>query len=137
MKKLYFLLMSGLCIMISQSCSKDVVKSPSPAAGLINVNLSTNQSYELSLGSGQVSIYQQATHYQTSQTNTNAETGSVTYKYVPQLNFTGNDEVIISTTTLVTSAASRSGCNHSKSSDNTATTSAQTSYTRINITVAN
>lgn len=146
MKKLYSLLVSGLCIIMLQSCSKDVAKPnpPAPVANAISVVVAPNQVYQLNLaGSNTVSITKQASHYQTSETIANAETGSISYKYIPELNFSGKDQVILSKTITLSGSCSNSGCsqsgcqhNDNSGSENTAATS-YTTYTTINITVTN
>lgn len=139
MKKLYTSLALGLCIILFQSCSKDVAKpnQPAPAANTINVAVAANQVYQLTLtGSNAASIVKQASHYQTSQTTANAETGLISYKYIPELNFSGKDQVILSKTVAVTSSDSHSGCSHGSNSGSP-TTSYATTYTTINITVTN
>jgi hypothetical protein len=146
MKMFYHLLVLGLCIIILQSCSKDIVKPtpPAPSANAISVVVAPNQVYQMNLtGSNTVYITKQASHYQTSETIANAETGSVLYKYIPELNFSGKDQVILSKTIFPASSCSNSGCsqsgcphNDNPGSENTAATS-YTTYTTINITVTN
>lgn len=148
MKKLYPLLVSGLCVIMLQSCSKDVAKpNPStPSANAIDVLVAPNQVYQLNLtGSNTVSIFKQASHFQTSETIADAETGSVSYKYIPELNFSGKDQVVLSKTVAGTSTSScsnsgcsQSGCQHNNNSGSeNAYASSYTTYTTINITVSN
>ena len=144
MRKLYCLLQtSGLCILIFQSCSKNSgANAPAlPASNAINVVVSQNHGYELNMpGSGTVSIFKQASHYQTSGTFTSAENTSVVYKYVPAAGFTGKDQVILSNTSLTTTYNSGShSCSNSNPDNNTSstTTTYTSSYTTLNITVTN
>ena len=137
MKRLYFVFACLLCISVFQSCSK---QSPNafvaiPPSNSMNVNIAPNQSYELNLNSsGIVNVSKQASHFKISETSFDSKTGSIVYKYIPAVDYTGNDEVILSNTTAV--ANSNSGCssNHNTTDDNT---SYSTSYTIIKLNISN
>jgi hypothetical protein len=144
MKKLYYLQTLGLCIIILQACSKNSGNnSPAlPSSNSINVVISPNQAYELNLtASGSVSIFKQASHYQTSQTFADAENNSITYKYLPDASYRGKDQVMLSTTSLTTTTSSNNSgreCPNSAHADNTGSAAMYTTtYTTINITVTN
>ncbi len=137
MKNLRSLQVLAFCLAFV-SCSKSsgnnapVLRS----SNSIDVVISPNQSYELNLGGAtNASVFKQAAHYQTSETVANSENGSYSYRYLPGANFTGKDQVMISTTSVnPTSAVPSNECpSHSETTN--ATPSYSTSYTTINITV--
>jgi hypothetical protein len=140
MKKLYYLqIVAGLCIMVFQSCTKDAVSDPSAISSSrsIDVIISPNQTYQLNLAaSTAVNIFKQAAHYQTSETFLNPENGSFTYTYLPDANYKGKDQVVLSATSLITTSGNPSGCPNSNHAGTSATTANySTTYTTINITV--
>ncbi|MEP6952044.1 MAG: hypothetical protein ABI863_22330 [Ginsengibacter sp.] len=122
---------------VFQSCSK---QSPADAVApistnVINATIAPNGSYQLPIeNSGNVTISMQASHFQVSQANLDSKSGFVVYKYVPVIDYTGNDEVVLSNTK--TSIITGSGCpnNHTSNSESTATS---TSYITVKINIAN
>ncbi len=137
MKRLYFIFASLLCISVFQSCSKESANAliTIPPANAINVTIAPNQSYELNLNSlGIVSISKQASHSQVSETVLDTKSGFIVYKYVPVADYTGVDEVILSSTKTIINSNSE-GC-HSNHNNND-NTSYNTSYTTIKINISN
>jgi isochorismate synthase EntC len=138
MKKLYFFPAVLVGILIGfQSCSKqspnDIVASP---ANLINATIAANQTYLLTLdNSASVSVSKQASHFQVSQIEMDTKNAAMIYKYVPAINYTGTDEVVLANTKAITTQSNSNGCNSNQNSNSNNITYA-TSYTtvRINIT---
>ncbi|HVM88644.1 MAG TPA: hypothetical protein VMT76_10695 [Puia sp.] len=141
MKKLYYLiLLSGLFIIILPSCKKDVISNPAalPSSNAVNVVVAPNQTYQLNLsGSAVVNIFKQAAHYQTSETLRNSGNGSFIYTYVPESNFKGRDQVVLSQTNIITTSNNISGCPNSNHTSANGTATYSTTYTTINIIVSN
>lgn len=83
--------------LLCQSCKKDSVDKP--ATQTINQTLKANQSYEFDLGSfgdeEGATIVKQATHFSVSSLDGANNLGKIIYKYVPEANFVGTDEVEI------------------------------------------
>ncbi|MEP7253041.1 MAG: hypothetical protein ABI683_11700 [Ginsengibacter sp.] len=132
----FTLLFSNL---ISFSCSKPstqgLVAPISPT--VINAAISANQTYQLNVANpGTVNIEKQASHYKISATSTDEKNGSLIYQYLPSKDFTGQDEVILSNKILVTSYDNRGGCSSSYANDHTVSTSYNTTYTTIKITIS-
>lgn len=145
MKKLYFITIILLCMMIVfQSCSKqskDMIAPVSPT--VINVTIAPNQAYTFTpQGSGNVAIEKQASHYKISKAGPDEKSGQVVYQYTPAPDYIGKDEVVLSSKRTVISTGGSSGCNNSNrtdvSGDISGTTSySNTSYTTIRLTIAN
>lgn len=140
MKKLYYLQILGLCIVVFQSCSKNSGNNApivSPSSTSIDIVILPDQTYQLNLPKAtNASIYKQASHYQTSETVLDTENGSFIYKYKPDANYTGKDQVMLSTITPTPTSGSRSECIRSGNLVNTSVIPTYTtSYTTINITV--
>ena len=139
MKKLYSIPTALFCTMILfQSCSKqssaDAVAPASP--NVINAKISPNQAYILNVNSlGNVAIEKQALHYKLSAAATDAKTGKMVYQYLPTQDYTGTDEVVLSSKTTIYSSGSSGGCHNSD--HNSVTTSYNTSYTTIRLTISN
>ena len=137
MKRLYFIFACCLFIFFSESCSKESTNTTVaiPPSNSMNITIAPNQPYELNLNSsGIVSVSKQASHYQISETSFDSKTGSIIYKYIPALNYTGSDEVILSNTKAATNSGSGCQGGHSSNSDNT---SYSTSYTIIKLNISN
>lgn len=135
MKKLYFIaaivfiLFAGL-----QSCSKqspDEIISSQSAGNIVKINLAPNQTYQLTLdNSVTASVSKQAAHFQLSRTEVDAQ-GLLTYKYLPALDYTGTDEVVLSKT--IATNGDRSGCSSGQGSSAVSYTTSFTTL-KINIT---
>jgi hypothetical protein len=142
MKKLILLPLLLLGVMVlSLSCKKESreTKIKSTPDETINVKIALNQSYQLDMtNDGTVSISRQANHFLVSEAIGNNENGTKGYKYIPATDFTGNDEVLLSSTRTVQnySPGNSSGCSGSGNS-NSYTTSVSTKYTMLKITVSN
>ena len=61
-------------------------------------------------------IYKQASHFTESTIGKDSKTGLVLYKYTPETDFTGQDEVTLSDTKTYTSGNGR-GCNNSMNTE--------------------
>ena len=140
MKKLYFITIVLACMMIVfQSCSKQSAKEmiASPSPNVINAIIAPNQTYLFNVNSsGNVSIEKQASHYKVSKTSLDAKNGQMVYEYLPAQDYTGKDEVVLSSKVTVYSSGGGGGCN-SNQNNNSVTTSYSTSYTTIRLTIAN
>ena len=92
----YLILFIGLTT-ISQSCKKGT--SNGPVNQTITETISANQSYQFDLGNfgdeEGASISKQANHFSISSMDREVNTGKVIYKYTPEANFVGTDEVEI------------------------------------------
>ncbi len=143
MRKLYSIPVVLLCMIIGlQSCSKksakEMVVQPSPK--VINATIAPNQGYKFTVSnSGDVIIAKQASHYKISQAGTDAKSGLVAYEYVPAQDYTGKDEVVLSSKVIIYSSEKGvvSGCSSSHVVDNPLSVSYTTSYISIRITIAN
>ena len=115
MKKLYLTsLILIFLLIIFQSCSKqsanDMIAPVSPT--VISTTIAPNGNYQLSLaGFDNVAIEKQALHYTVSKTDLDAKTGNMIYIYVPLKDYTGKDEVILSSKTFISSPGG-GGCNN-------------------------
>ncbi len=135
------LLLTMLLLVLFSSCKKETAgvrnNIPSSSQETINVKISSNQSYEIILAEAMsASISKQASHFSVSETHVNSETGMPVYSYIPAVNFTGTDEVILSSTVKYSSIANSigSGCPSSGNAGNTGTF---IQYTTLKITVGN
>ncbi len=140
MKKLYLIPVVLLCMTIFPSCSKqsanELIAPPSP--NVINAKITPNQSYVFNVNSsGDVSIEKQASHYKISKAGPDSKSGLLVYEYLPAQDFTGKDEVVLSSKIAVYSSDNRGGCNNSRVNDNSVATNYSTTYTTIRFTVAN
>ncbi len=140
MKKLYFITIVLLCMMIVfQSCSKQSTNQMiAPASpNVINAIIAPNQSYLLNVNStGNVSIEKQASHYQVSKAAPDTKSGKIVYEYLPAKDYTGKDEVVLSSKITIYTSEGGGGCNSSHN-NNSVTTSYSTSFTTIRLTIAN
>ena len=142
MKKSYSILLFAMVLLIlSSSCKKESAtirnNTSTTAQETISVKISSNQSYEIILAEAvSASISKQASHFSVSETHLNSETGMPVYSYIPAANFTGTDEVILSSTMKYSSIANSigSGCPSSGNAGNTGTF---IQYTTLKITVGN
>ncbi len=141
MKKLYLtpaILIFSLFLF--QSCSKEskspVIPPASPS--VINATITPNQTYLFNISSaGNVNIEKQASHFKVSKTGTDEKNGQLVYQYIPAQDYSGQDEVVLSSKVIVYSGGSTSGCSSSHVNDNTPATGYTTTYTTIRFTVAN
>ncbi|MEO6221457.1 MAG: hypothetical protein ABIO81_13575 [Ginsengibacter sp.] len=138
MKKLYFLAVtiSGFLFML-QSCSKqsasDLIAPVSPK--VINATIGPNQIYQFSISSaGNVIIEKQALHYTISKTEQGAKTGEMIYQYLPAKDYTGKDEVVLSSQTMVSRSDGR--CN-SYQNNGGREINYYTSFTTIKLLIGN
>lgn len=98
MKKIafYLALFIGL-ITVSQSCKKSTANGT--VTHTVSETIKANQSYQFDLGNfgdeEGASISKQANHFSISSMNREVHTGKVIYKYTPEINFVGTDEVEI------------------------------------------
>ena len=133
-------------LVLLQSCSKesqsDMLVAPSPK--IINVKIVPNGTYVLNLDNlYDVKVYKQAMHYKTSQTETDLKSGLPVYKYIPASDFTGEDEVILSSTKTVMTSSPGGGCNSdhmgygSSSSSGGSTMASSTSYITVKLSISN
>lgn len=130
-----FLFLSLISLSCSKQSTKELVAPASPT--VINALIAPNQSYQLNVANpGTVNIEKQASHYMISTTLTDEKSGGLLYQYLPSQDFTGQDEVVLSNKILVTSSDNRGGCSSSYANDHTVSTSYNTVYTTIRITVA-
>src|SRR5438045_3218282 len=102
MKKIFTFITILITIVLLQSCSKqssnEMVISPQINTSSINATVKTNGTYELALSDiDNVTISKQASHFQISQAGLDNKTGLLVYKYQPAQDFTGSDEVVLST----------------------------------------
>ncbi len=142
MKKLYLIPIVFLFMTIFQSCSKqsanELIAPASPNPNVISATIAPNQSYVFNVNSSiDVSIERQASHYRISKAGPDSKSGLVVYEYLPAQDFTGKDEVVLSSKIAVYSYDNRGGCNSSHVNDNSVATSFTTTYTTIRFTVAN
>lgn len=128
MKKIIFhsLILFSLLI-VNQSCSKespDKIATPVPDE-TINAVVAADNAYVLNVNSLEsVSINKQAAHFTVSQTEVDAKNGTPVYKYIPEKNYTGNDEVVLRTSkTTYVSGGNSSGCNGGNNSHASTSTS--------------
>lgn len=140
MKKFYFLPIIGCCIIFFPSCSKDAANKTAvvaPSSTSTDVAIAVGQTYLLNLaGATNASIYRQATHYQTSETVSDPQSGSFAYKYQPDAGFIGKDQVMLVTILPTPTAGVRTECLGTNGLVNTSVTPTfTTSYQTINITV--
>lgn len=125
-------------LFICPSCSKDsqeemVLTAPTPQT--INATVASNATYELNLDKyGTVKIYKQASHFFYSNTGIDSKSGLMVYKYVPAVDYTGDDEVVLSSTK--TYATSNNQCNNNSDGNSTGMANMNsTSYITIRIKV--
>jgi len=108
----------------------------------ISASIAANQTYMLTLDNSEsVSISKQGSHFQVSQIETDSKNGLMMYKYIPALNYTGTDEVVLAKTTMMTTQSNSSGCNsnHTSSNENNSSNSTYSSpsYTTVKINISN
>jgi hypothetical protein len=112
--------------------SKDDFSQPTANPDkVINAKVAPGETYILSVAStGNVSIYQQASHYQLSQTGFDEKMAAPVYKYIPASGFTGADKVILVHTIDASTPGSSNGCNNGEDHE-----SGKTTFIAVNITV--
>ena len=140
MKKIFTYASVLMGFVISQSCSKqsarEMVMSPAISTQIINAEVKNNATYQLPLDKFQnVTIVQQASHFQLSSVGLDNKTGLLLYKYQPAQDYTGTDEVLLSTSKNVVSAVSGENCNNREGSYMT-TAAVVTSNINIKIKVS-
>jgi hypothetical protein len=101
-----------LLALTTLSCSKEgheeTRQQASAAPQMVQANLSADQTYSFSLGTGSTaSIKTQAQHYQISEIAT-APNGNTVYRYIPLKSYAGADEVTLQQT--ITSTVQSGGC---------------------------
>lgn len=107
-----------------------IAPSSSP---VVAVTISANQTYQLSLNNSvSLGILKQASHFQVSHTALDAKNGVMIYKYMPAVNYTGTDEVVLSTIKATTVA--RTGCGNGQDINSNSITYT-TSYTTLKINI--
>lgn len=128
-KHYFFTLVLGSLLLFCQSCSKE---SALQASGLqsnpewvntINVKLAPNELYKLPIdNSSAIAITKQASHYSISQIAADTKSSALVYNYMPALNYSGDDEVMITVTSKVASVGSpRCGNGNSSSTSSSST----------------
>lgn len=122
-----------------QSCSKESQNEMvlSPQSEVINATVSGNAAYELNVDKYEnIAISKQALHYQYSATGVDSKSGHKMYKYVPAADFTGTDEVILSSTKIYASGTYQGDCNTGYTNYSTGSgTTTHTSYITIKLKV--
>lgn len=112
-------------LLVNESCSKeshDRITTPVVPDQTINATVLTNNAYVLNVNSiASVSINKQAAHFLVSQTEVDAKNGTPVYKYIPEKDYTGTDEVVLRTSTTTYGSSNSGGCsggnsNHSSTS---------------------
>lgn len=141
MKKLYFVLPVFLFIVIIlPSCSKQSANQAiAPATpNVVNAIIAPNQAYTFTVNnSGNTNIEKQASHFKISKIELEGKTGQMVYQYSPAQDYTGKDEVVLSSKITIYSSEGGGGCNNSNHNNNSVTTSYSTSYTTIRLTISN
>lgn len=128
MKKILLLpLILFYLLIVNQSCSKeapDRMVTPVPNE-IIHAVVAADNAYVLNVNSLEsVSINKQAAHFTISQTEMDVKNGTPVYKYIPEKNYTGNDEVVLRTSeTTYLSGGNGGGCHGGNSSHASTSTS--------------
>ena len=143
MKKTILLPFFLLAVLVFlSSCKKESVSNTAASTPdeTISVKITPNQSYQMDLANaGTVRISRQAIHFLVSEARNN-ETGTPVYKYIPATDFTGNDEVVLVSTKIVTNYSannSSGGCHNASDGSSTAATSILSKNITLKITVDN
>jgi len=103
-----------------------------PSSPAISATINANGTYQLTLdNSVSAGILKQASHYQVSHTQLDPNSGLMIYKYVPAVDYTGTDEVVLST--IKATSVARTGCGSGQDVDNDVTYT--TSYTTLKINI--
>jgi hypothetical protein len=99
MKKTALILLSSIVLLVSASCKKTEV-DVQPVTTTVSALLKTSETYTYTLpqnvSDDAFQITAPAGHSSMSQLTTNA-TGNLVYQYTPAVDFTGTDNVVIST----------------------------------------
>ncbi len=136
MKKIIFLPLLLLALLVFQACTKEASDKTgaTPQDQVINATASVSKPYVLNINDlGSVNISKQAVHFEVSSTETNSNEGIHVYKYVPEKGYAGADEVeLLSTKTSYSNDGG--GCNQGAGSNSPHTYS---SRILIKFTVAN
>ncbi|MEP6596082.1 MAG: hypothetical protein ABJA71_09040 [Ginsengibacter sp.] len=143
MKKIFTCTSILMSILIIQSCSKEAAKemlvSPETSTTTVNATVKSNGMYQLNLDNLEnVVIAKQASHFQISEAGLDNKTGLLVYKYQPALDYTGLDEVLLSSSKKVVSTMT-GGCHNNNGNAYHASTTATTAVTSnisIKISVA-
>ncbi len=114
-------------LVLIQSCTKQshgdfgIAQSvETPLVQIFNANVSSGNTYTFNLGTPEnVSITRQASHYQLSEIGIDNKNGSLNYKYSPSANYSGTDEV--SLTSIGTPASGNSGCHNGDQNNSSGT----------------
>ncbi len=116
-------------LLVNQSCSKespDKMTTPTVPDQTINAAVLTNSTYVLNVNSiAGVSINKQAAHFSVSQTEVDAKNGTPVYKYIPEKDYAGTDEVVLRTSTTTYGTGNTGGCSGGNNSHSS------TSYSSI------
>ena len=127
-----------MSLILLQSCSKEsaneMLVSPQISTTNINASVKSNGTYVLNLDKLEnVTITKQASHFQISEAGLDNKTGFLAYKYQPALDYTGSDEVLLSSSKKVVST-SMGGCNNGSNDYRTSTTVTSNIRIKINVT---
>lgn len=126
-----------LSLIIFQSCTKNSSKDlaqtiPARPDKIIEAKVSPGQIYTVTIDNmGELNISSQAAHFKISQTQTDPQSGSLSYSYSPVDGFKGTDEVILEHKTEYI-YSSNSSCGYGSNS----AIGSRTSYIAVKITVA-
>ncbi|MEO7800428.1 MAG: hypothetical protein ABIR81_00430 [Ginsengibacter sp.] len=128
-KHYFFTLVLGGVLLFCQSCSKESVQTEMARqsnpewVSTVNVKLAPNELYKLPIdNSSAIAITKQASHYSMSQIAADTKSSGLVYSYLPALNYSGADEVMITVTSKVASVGSpRCGNGNSSSSSSSST----------------
>ncbi len=128
-------------MIILPSCSKQSTNQAiAPASpNVINAIIAPNQAYTFAVNnSGNVNIEKQASHFKISKIGPEEKSGQMIYQYSPMQDYTGKDEVVLSSKITIYSSEGGGGCNsNNNNNNNSVTTSYSTSYTTIGLTISN
>jgi hypothetical protein len=122
-------------LLLTQSCTKESrsdgnINSPET----INATVSAKNPYTLDVSNfANVSISKQAGHFAVSQTETDETQGARVYKYTPQTDYSGKDEVELSVS-KTTYSSGGGGCNNGGGSGSYANTYTSRILIKFNIT---
>jgi hypothetical protein len=129
-------------LFVLPSCSKNSQEEmilSTPAKEVIKATVASNATYELNLDKyGTVEIYKQAQHSSYSATGIDSKSGLMLYKYMPLEEYTGEDEVILSSTKSSVYSAGNHECNSGYGEDNNSASKGvlnSISYVTIKFTV--
>ena len=140
-KVIVFSAVLGSIIALFPSCSKQSQSEMvlQPTGKVINASVASNSSYQLTLANwDNATITKQALHFKSSGTATDVKSGYLVYRYSPAANYTGPDEVVLTTKTVNSSTGMAGGCHHGDGQGSSSTAVAYTyTTTTIKFTVTN